>query len=404
MKVLFTTPVLEHPAAGGPQLRIENSIKALSKVNELYVVSRNTKQGIGGEDAEQFYRGYCKQFLYSPSALDATRNRYWRLIKAVYRKVTGSRFNDLDFILNIVKEQNIDVIWFGYGNISFPLIKRVKQVIPDIKVVCDTDSVWSRFILRELPYEDDPERRCKIEKEGKEKELEERAWVNLCEVTAAVSEIDAIYYREIAQEPDRVKIFSNVIDLDTYAYVPAPPSGFKKPCVYLAGTFWPKSPMEKAARWIITDVLPVVKQSIPDVHFYVVGRGSQEVLSDINDQNITITGKLPTVLPFLCNANVAIVPLKFESGTRFKILEAGACNIPIVSTTLGAEGIPVVDGKDIILADEPEQFAAGIIKIINDKEFGAQLAKNCWDLIQKQYSVEFLAREAQDIFDYLKDK
>jgi glycosyltransferase involved in cell wall biosynthesis len=85
-------------------------------------------------------------------------------------------------------------------------------------------------------------------------------------------------------------------------------------------------------------------------------------------------------------------------------MEAAACGIPIVSTTLGAEGIPVTDGHDIIIADEPDKFADGILKIIGDKKYSKMLAENCKQLIQGSYSVEALAEEARSILDYLAKK
>jgi len=160
--------------------------------------------------------------------------------------------------------------------------------------------------------------------------------------------------------------------------------------------------MDKATRWVIERVLPVVKKEIPEIHFYIVGAGSDHTLSDINDPSITITGKLDSVLPYLCNADVSLVPLKFESGTRFKILEAGACNIPVVSTTLGAEGIPLTDQKDVLIAEEPEEFANSVIRIIRDKEYAGYVASNCRTLVEQRYSINRLAEEAKDILDYLK--
>jgi polysaccharide biosynthesis protein PslH len=399
MNLLFTTPVLEHPAAGGPQLRIENSILALNRVSELFIVSRIEKNMIGGEEAEQYFRSNCREFTYAPTVKWLSSNHYFRIFQRLFKKIF--QINDADFILDYVAKHQIDVIWFGYGNISYDLIQQIKTKQPGISVVCDTDSVWSRFVLRELPYENDPERRKQIEEKGTLKEKEEHDWVNLCDVTTAVSEVDADYYRELATDKEKVKIFSNAINLDTYSYSVPQPLDFKKPCMYLAGTFWPKSPMEKATRWIIDEVLPQVRKKIPSIHFYIVGNGSGETLNDICSSAITITGKLPSVLPYLCNADVSIVPLTFESGTRFKILEAGACGIPIVSTTLGAEGIPITNGKDILIADTPDDFAQAIIRVIQDRHLAESLGLNLKELVIRDYSIDALAGEGQKIINYL---
>ena len=395
LKVLFTTPILEHPAAGGPTLRVENSIKALSRICELYIVSRVPKFSIGGQAAESFYKGLCREFLYAPSAR-ISANRYVRKLQQLRQKV--SLKSDWEYILDVIDTHKIEVLWCGYGSISFELIAQLKIVRPDLKIVFDTDSVWSRFVLRELPFVKDPGRRLKIETGGRRVETAERIAVNSCEITTAVSEVDAEYYRGIASEPGRVMIFSNVIDVDTYKDVPPAPADFKKPCIYLAGTFGhAHSPMDLAARWMLDEVLPLVKKVIPGIHFYMVGRGSEAVWGNYKDPSVTITGKLPSVLPYLCHADVAVVPLQFESGTRFKILEAGACGIPLVSTTLGAEGLPVVNGRDILIADTPEAFADAIIKLIQDKALARGLSANCKELVRKEYGLEVLVKQAEEI-------
>ncbi|MHB8843605.1 MAG: glycosyltransferase [Nitrospirota bacterium] len=396
MKVLFTSPILEHPAAGGPQLRIENTIKALSRISDLHVIARTPGYAIGGERSLQFYRGYCHELSIAPSAAGLSSNRYVNAVQRRYRRRLHAEA-DADHIVRYAESRDISVIWFGYGNISLPLIRSIKRKKPELKLVCDTDSVWSRFILRELPFENDPRRRAALERQGRAKEREEQEWVNLCDLTTAVSAVDDDYYRGLAIDPGRIMRFSNVIDLETYR-APEPPGGIKRPCMYLAGTFGHMhSPMDRAARWVLEEVLPIVRQQIPDMHYYIVGRGTEHTLGKLNDPRVTVTGKLPSVLPYLYHADVALVPLQFESGTRFKILEAGACGIPIVSTTLGAEGLPVQNGVHLLLADDPASFAGSVIRIIQDREFAQTLAANCRSLIEGNYSLTTLVREGSAI-------
>lgn len=403
MKVLYTTPVLEHPAAGGPQLRIENSIKALGRVCDLHVVSRVSCGNLGGPEAERFFKSLCRSFTYAPSCRWRSTNRYLRKLQTLFGEMTGrDTRQDARYLLEMVDGLGIDVVWFGYGNISFPLIEAIRAERPKLKLVCDTDSVWSRFVLRELPYAGSARRQAAIERKGRKKEAEEHAWVRLCDVTTAVSEVDAEYYRSIATEPRRVHLFSNVIDLASYREVPPPPTGLKRPCMFLAGTFGHQSsPMDTAARWVLDEVLPRVQTQIPDVHFYIVGKGSDRTLGHVSGPCVTVTGRLPSVLPYLCHSDVSLVPLKFESGTRFKILEAAACSVPIVSTVLGAEGLPVVHGEHVLLADETEQFAAAVVEVIRNKAMSHQLATNCNQLIQWGFSVEHLEREALEILGAL---
>jgi glycosyltransferase involved in cell wall biosynthesis len=400
-KILFTTPILEYPAAGGPALRIENSVKALSRVSELCMVSRSEKDLIGGERAESFYRSFCGEFAYAPSAR-VSANRYLRKIEREWHRRFSLRV-DSDFILNLADKHKIDVIWFGYANLSARLIYRTKMIRPGIKVVYDTDCVLSRFILREIPFESDPRRRIRIEKCGRMAESIERKTINICEVITAVSDVDAEYYRGISMHPERVMTFSNVIDLAAYEDIPPSAQGFKKPCIYLAGTFGhPHSPMDRAAHWMVKEVLPRVKREVPEIHFYIVGKGSDAFCGRLKDPSITVTGRVQSVLPYLCHADVAVVPLQFESGTRFKILEAGACGIPVVSTTLGAEGLPVVNRRELLLADTPEDFALSIVELLKNKELAGSVGLNCRKMITERYGIENLTVEAERILRYLK--
>ncbi|KKM84496.1 hypothetical protein LCGC14_1298560 [marine sediment metagenome] len=403
MRVLFTTPILEHPAAGGPQLRIENSIKALSTVCELDIIYRSSLLMDSLKDTNEYFCNYANEYhvLTREVPKEGVSKILSFLERAINRFIDTRTAKQAKYILEHIDRRKINILWFGYGNISYPLIKYIKGKRPDLKVVCDTDSVWSRFILRELPYSTGL-RKLWIYLEGRRKILQERAWVKLCNVTTAVSAVDAEYYKEISDDLSKIHVFSNVIDVASYKYNHNPPEKFKQPSIYLAGSFGHyNSPMDAAGRWMLDEVFPQVLKINPNVHFYIVGNNSDVSFGHLNDENITVTGRLESVLPYLCNTNVAIVPLKFESGTRFKILEAGACNIPIVSTTLGAEGIPVVNEEHILIADEPKHFANAIVRLLKDKKLASKLAQNCHHLVSQHNSVESLAVEAEKILEYL---
>jgi len=399
MRVLFTSHVLEHPPAGGPQLRIENSIKALSKACELDIVYRSLGAMKLDSDAVGFYRSYCREFVVQEFA-GVAANRW---VRGVQRLLGVDIERQADLILRHAERRKIGIVWFGYGNVSYPLMRRIRQLRPDLRLVCDTDSVWSRYILRELPYAVGM-RRWKIRRTGRAKEREERSWVGMCDVTTAVSEVDAQYYRSIAADPSRIRLFSNVIDPASYREQAPPPAGFMRPALCLAGTFGgPHSPMYEAARWTIEHVLPRVRERVPEVQLYLVGNGSDRQFGGLGAPGITATGKLASALPYLQNADVSLVPLQFESGTRFKILEAGACGVPVVTTTLGAEGLPVVDGRHVLIADEPSTFADAIVRVLEDGELARRLAAGCRELVAVNFGLDSLVVQAREILSDFRD-
>ena len=407
--VLFVTPILGYPPKGGPELRIDNSIKALAKIAKITLYCRIFPASIGGKTALKYLMNFVDSIHFSPfcrqrpsfiqflirgtnflSRFCFKRNFF------VFTFETEADFHDVVLTANSI---DADVIWLGFGNISYPLLKYIKQH-SNIPVVVDTDSVWSRFVLRGSPFAKNIAERTRIESEGKAKEEEERWGTRLADVTTAVSTVDLMYYRSIANNPSRIHIFSNVIDLDFYKFV----SGctwIKTPSIYLAGSFGKNSPMEDSVHWMLKFVLPILKRELPEIHFYIIGRGSIETLSNVKDTSVTVVGELPSVLPYLTNTTVAIVPLRYESGTRFKILEAGACGIPVVSTTLGAEGLPITHGKNILIADSPEDFANAIMSVIRDRRLAERLGLNLKELVCESYSIDSLVYEGQNILEYL---
>jgi polysaccharide biosynthesis protein PslH len=399
VKVLFTTHVLEHPPAGGPQLRIENSIKALSKVCDMDIVYRCRGPMNLDAGSMAFYRAYCREFVAQEFG-GVAANRW---IRGAQRLLGADVERQAELILHHVERRKIGIVWFGYGNISYPLMKRIRQSRPDLRLVCDTDSVWSRYVLREIPYARGL-RRWRIRRAGRNKEREERNWVDLCDITTAVSEVDAQYYRSIAADPARIRLFSNAIDLATYRDKAAPPAGFTHPALCLAGTFGgPHSPMHEAARWTIEQVLPRVRERVPEAHLFLIGNGSDRQFGSLGAPGVIATGKLASALPYLQNADISLVPLKFESGTRFKILEAGACGVPVVTTTLGAEGLPVVDGRHVLIADEPGAFADAVVRVLQDGELARHLAANCRELVARHFTVDSLAEQAREILSNLRN-
>ncbi len=408
-KVLFVTPVLSYPIFNGPTLRIDTSIKALSKICDLYVFSIKRMNEIGGVNADNYFANNSNGIIYLEQTIYLEKS--YKVINKINNKINIIPFFPKFFtkisnyilarsISIYVDKQKFDVVWFAFGGVSYGLMKMFKHIKPNIPIICDTDSVWSRFILRELPFVDDNIKYKKVKMSGMLKELEEKEGVEYCDITTAVSDIDAEYFLSISTTPNKIKIFSNVIDLENYPTEFAKPKDFKTPSIYLAGSFFVKnSSMEIAARWFILNVLTIIRKEFPNIHLYIIGNGSDVYLSDIVDINITITGRVESVFQYLCNSDVSIVPLFFESGTRFKILEAGACNIPVVSTTLGAEGIPVTNEKDILIADTVEDFAFAVIRVLKNKNFAETIAYNLKQLVYNKYSVDYLSIQGKDILD-----
>jgi glycosyltransferase involved in cell wall biosynthesis len=156
------------------------------------------------------------------------------------------------------------------------------------------------------------------------------------------------------------------------------------------------------AEWLLKKVWPQVCQQLPGAQLQLVGRGSENLVAQTNPlPGVTCVGEVPTVVPYLRRATISVVPILHGSGTRFKILESLACNLPVVSTTLGAEGIEVVSGESTILADSAADFARAIVELLKDEAKRTRLAQNGLTVLRRNYGFEVNTERIQQIVEEL---
>jgi glycosyltransferase involved in cell wall biosynthesis len=146
-------------------------------------------------------------------------------------------------------------------------------------------------------------------------------------------------------------------------------------------------PNEDAIRYFTEQIMPIIKKSLPEATLTVVGRNPFKSLLELSrrDPAIIVTGRVEDVRPYMERATAYVVPLRIGGGTRLKIYEAMAMEKPIVSTTIGAEGLPVEDGKHLLLADTPEAFAARCVEVLKDDAAAAALGARAAKLVREQF-------------------
>ncbi len=141
-------------------------------------------------------------------------------------------------------------------------------------------------------------------------------------------------------------------------------------------------PNADAVRWFATEVLPLVRRVEPSATFRVVGGGA-DALGDVRHvDGVAFAGRVDEVQPELDAAAIAVIPIRFGSGTRLKVVEALANRLPMVSTHLGSEGIGVVDGESALLADTPAAFADACVRLLRDGGLRSKIADHgeaLWD-------------------------
>ena len=157
--------------------------------------------------------------------------------------------------------------------------------------------------------------------------------------------------------------------------------------VFVGSMDW--MPNVDGMRWFLAHVFPLIRKQKPDCRLAVVGRNPpQELLDAAKDPSITITGTVPDVRPFLWQSALSIVPLRVGGGTRLKIFEAMAAGTPVVSTTIGAEGLPVSHGKTIRIGDSAQQFATECLNLLAEPQSRRKMAQQATELVVQNYSWE----------------
>jgi sugar transferase (PEP-CTERM/EpsH1 system associated) len=146
-------------------------------------------------------------------------------------------------------------------------------------------------------------------------------------------------------------------------------------------------PNEDAIRFFTSEVLPLVKRDVPDVTLTVVGRNPYPGLVELSrrDPSVTVTGRVEDVRPYMERAAAYVVPIRVGGGTRLKIYEAMAMEKPVVSTTVGAEGLPLADGEELLLADTPAAFAASVVRVLRDEELARRLGTRAAAKVRERF-------------------
>jgi glycosyltransferase involved in cell wall biosynthesis len=190
-------------------------------------------------------------------------------------------------------------------------------------------------------------------------------------------------------DPASITVVPTGVDLEQYA---PDYGGEPKPLVLFVGAMdW--EPNIDAVEYFCKEIWPLVTAEIPMARFRIVGRNPDQRVNSLAVNSIEVTGRVPSVINHLREAAVVVVPLRVGGGTRLKIYEAMAAGKAVVSTSVGAEGLDVHDGRDILLADAPGRFAEAIVTLLQDRNLrqdyeraAAELAAHySWQAVGKKF-------------------
>jgi glycosyltransferase involved in cell wall biosynthesis len=405
MRILFLTPQLPYPLHQGTALRNFGLVRGVAQAgHEVWLLSfREPGQP---ELSETPLAGLCCEALTVPAPPPRSKTARLRDLLLSHETDMARRLRSEPFrrvLLDLLACQLFDVIHVeGIEMAAYlPLIRSTQPAAATLY-----DAHNAEHDLQRRVYQVDrahprrwPGALYSLVQWRRLRRFE-RAACRAASHVLAVSPADAGALRRLARVP--VTVVPNGIDVAGYARPPTAPLNLGPAALLFTGKM-DYRPNVDAALWFADRILPRVRRAVPEARFFVVGQKPHPRLDRLRGASgVELTGSVPAVEPYLHSAALYVAPLRMGSGTRFKVLQAMAAEVPVVSTTLGAEGIDATPGREITLADTAADFAQAVIALLGDAEQRRQLARAARALVESRYDWSVIIPRLLELYPTLR--
>ena len=287
----------------------------------------------------------------------------------------------MDKVERVLRENRFDIIQFE-GVHLLAYARRIRQIAPNVPLICDWHNVESEIQRRYAQTSESPARRLYARRTAQLLKRAEREVLRLADAHTVCSERERQML--LAEVPEaNITVIPNGVDTAFFA-AGAFSEGPRQNVVFVGSMDYHAN--IDAALFFAKTIWPGLRERRPDLRFVIVGsRPVPEVVELANEPGITVTGTVDDLRPHYRNAVMVVVPVRVASGTRLKVLEAMAAGVPVISTPLGAEGLAVTPGKDILIAETPAEIIDTAAALHQDTPTWHELRANALRLVQAQY-------------------
>ena len=226
----------------------------------------------------------------------------------------------------------------------------------------------------------------------------ERNALGRFDLVLAVSEADGATFERLYPHALRTPVHVVKTGVDTQYFTPGAAPARRAHLVFTGSMDW--LPNEDGMLHFAHEIFPRIRQQEPAATLSIIGRSPTPAVRRLaSEPGIEVTGRVDDVRPHVAGGSVYVVPLRIGGGTRLKIFEAMAMAKAVVSTTVGAEGLPVTHGADILIADDPGPFAEAVVRLIRDDAVRQRLETAARRLVVEQYDWSAVAQDFEDALD-----
>jgi glycosyltransferase involved in cell wall biosynthesis len=390
MKILWVKTEFLHPTTKGGQIRTLETLKRLHARHEIHYVALDLAEQPGGvERASE----YCtKAYPIPHGAPPRSSPRFWMQAARNLgspRPLSVTRYESEEMrrqVSSLMARESFDAVVCDFLFAAPSISELAPATLFQHNVEAE---IWRR---RSEHASGTLERKF-LEGQYRKMRRYESEVCRAVKRVIAVSESDAETMSAEYGIHDVATVPTGV-DVD---YFGPPEERERAPNLVFVGSMdW--TPNVDGVQWFVSEVLPSIHQRRPDCGFTIAGRRPDPAIRKMAEQYpfIRVTGTVEDVRPHLWEAAVSVVPLRIGGGTRLKIFESMAARTPVVSTSIGAEGLPVDSGRNIRIADSPEDFADRCLELLADPDARCRLASAAWEMVAACYSWEVVSRKFEE--------
>jgi polysaccharide biosynthesis protein PslH len=391
MKVLFISKQMPSRSSG-ISVKISALLRCLSSVSTVicaFIV-----------DEKKHREEYC----------DCGLNITSHYLKTTYHSNPVLRYSDhlreilypskkvKDELSRIIDSERPDIIWLEFGYIC-ELIPHLKKF--NLPIIYGSHNSQFKLDYRLCMTNQNYGYKLKMAPMVALYYVHERVYFRMADLILCISPADTEYYSKMI-DPSKIRYLPMFLDDQYLSSMQASKSDHR--FVSLVGSLRSYQNYS-AALHALEEVWPVIQRKNRELFLYIIGElppaDSMEMkkltLAASRVSNVVLTGHVDSVIPYVKAASVNIAPTLIGSGIRTKILESIACRTPVVSTSIGAEGLPFTDGHSIQISNNPEEFAEKVLELIIDSNMRAKIIDNAYQIYQEQFSHEAGIRSLQSV-------
>jgi glycosyltransferase involved in cell wall biosynthesis len=383
MRILYLSPWFPYPLDTGFRTRVYHMLRVMTQQHCVTLMTLDP-QGWAPAKIEPV-EPLCEhvEIVHADPFNRSQAHRAMRFLS--FRPIVAAPFAALSArVLQLHQQQPFDVVIA-----SSAMMASYALDVPHVTRILEEHNSNTRWMYDRYRAQKTAVQKARCWASWRKSAMYEARLFKRYDLITMVSEQDAAITRELVRGQRPVDVSPNGVD--TALFTP----GLAEPqpdTLVFGGALRYEANLE-AMQYFLKDVYRLIKQQRPTVQLHITGPTDSANLAALAmDESVTLTGFVDDVRPVVARAWVSIAPILSGGGTRLKILESMALGTPVVSTSKGAEGLDVVDGEHLLIADTPEQFAAHTVQLLRDAGLRRLLADRARRLVEERYNWDEIGR------------